>query len=704
MSEEEPSRKREREEEEEGEAGEAVEPLAKQSKADPDSSPAAAAAANEGEISTQSTENPGKGIGDDPPEGEEKAVSTESADGGDTEPAAEASAVEQPPTNDPPSAQETATVAASEAEKAPPENQAYQDPDSQTQTEEEAAPVDPAQSDQPSVAPVSTQPGDAEAPAAAAVVAGSTPVAAGTVPPPVENAVQSSPSGPPPEAAPAPVDPDTIVEEKGELSAFIAGRVIGKGGEVIRDLQARSGATIDVDAAPNGANRIVTYRGPRRKVEFAMQLVQMISNGMPDTDLPLGEATREVLLIPASATGKVIGRGGEMVREMQSRSQAKIDFDHAATADRPEQKQVVVTGTPDAVRKANEMIMFLVANPMLEAMQALNLLVNEKLASGQPWGSGPPYPNLPNAGSNMQPEMLGSYGSPGGYGPDAQYATAPPGHSSYGRAPYSGGSAPGGVGEEVIFAKKQFMGRIIGQKGVTINDLQRRSGTDIQINQAVPAGHDCEIRIRGSRDGIEMVKQMVREIIEIGPNHPYAGGGGGGAAGSYSGGYGGFSGAPYQGGAYNYGGPSYGYPPQQQTQGGYGYPPQGAAGGYGGIAQPAASYQNYGGYPSQEYGVSSSGYAGASASYSGGGYSAPAAGYPPSGYGQSSGYPPQQSSAPPAQQSYGGTAPYSQAPPSYPPVPAPASAWKTATSPDGQIYYYNAQTGETQWEKPAGFP
>jgi rRNA processing protein Krr1/Pno1 len=80
----------------------------------------------------------------------------------------------------------------------------------------------------------------------------------------------------------------------------------------------------------------------------------------------------------------------------------------------------------------------------------------------------------------------------------------------------------------MFFAAKHFMGRIIGTKGVTINDLQKRSGCDIQINQDVAPGRDCEISLRGSRQGIDMAKNMLGEIIETGPNHPYAGGGGGG--------------------------------------------------------------------------------------------------------------------------------------------------------------------------------
>lgn len=126
----------------------------------------------------------------------------------------------------------------------------------------------------------------------------------------------------------------------------------------------------------------------------------MIASGVPDSQLPLGEAHREILIIPASATGKVIGRGGEMVREMQNRSHAKIDFDHAAQVG-PDQKRVIVTGTTQATVKAKEMILFLVANPSMEAMQSLNMLVDDKLRNGGQWGSGPPYPNLPNQGQNM---------------------------------------------------------------------------------------------------------------------------------------------------------------------------------------------------------------------------------------------------------------------------------------------------------------
>ena len=149
-------------------------------------------------------------------------------------------------------------------------------------------------------------------------------------------------------------------------------------------------------------------------------------------------------------------------------------------------------------------------------------------------------------GQNMQPE--GGGGSYGGYDQQHQqppyYGGAMPAMQSYAAAPapyapatpylapaqpiyqqYAaqnpygqfGGTAGGGGSEtEVFFVEKQYMGRIIGKKGVTINDLQRRSSTDLQVNQDVPPGRHCEITIRGSRQAIEMAKQMLTEVIEIG--------------------------------------------------------------------------------------------------------------------------------------------------------------------------------------------
>jgi far upstream element-binding protein len=306
------------------------------------------------------------------------------------------------------------------------------------------------------------------------------------------------------------------------------GRVIGKGGEMIRDLQARSGCRIDVDQnVPEGAPRIITYKGTRTTIDFAKQLVSVLCReGGSEADLPLGQAVKKLVLVPASVIGKVIGRGGEMIRELQSKSSAKVQVDHSIMGD---MRHVNVTGTEQAVAKADEMIQFIAANPAVDAHEAITMLMRDKAATNTPWGSGPPYPNLPNQGAGMPASNDASGGM---YGGGVAYGQQQPVYGGYMQQPQQQAmpygqpfqTGPNGIASEMVPCEKMYMGRIIGQKGVTINDLQKRSGCDIQINQNVPMGQPCEICIKGTMQSIMMAKQMIQEIIELGPNHSYAGG------------------------------------------------------------------------------------------------------------------------------------------------------------------------------------
>ena len=425
------------------------------------------------------------------------------------------------------------------------------------------APVAPVA---PVVAPAPVAPAPvAPAPVAPAPVAPS-PVA----PAPVVPAVVAPAPVVPAVVAPAPVAPtELVLEESGSVPALYVGRVIGRGGETVRDLQARSGCRIDVDQVsetplvqhcvsvcrvvsvhrlgpgssrapfgpvfplrsrdaqnvPRDAPRIITYRGTRAAIDLAKHLVGLLcTEGGDDANLPLGRASRRLVRVPETAVGKIIGRAGEMIRKMQSESQASIQVDHTGGGAEAGRRLVTITGTPDSVAKAEEMVLFLAANPAVDALQALNMLTRDKTQGGGVWGSGPPYPNLPNQGQGMPDQGAAAEGYPGGgYGAPSTGYGGTYGGGTYGPA---GGDAGGGMGpgSDVFPCSKTHVGRVIGQKGVTINDIQKRSGCDIQINQNVPQGQDCQITLRGSREGIEMAKRMLQDIIELGSNHPYAGG------------------------------------------------------------------------------------------------------------------------------------------------------------------------------------
>jgi KH domain/WW domain len=286
---------------------------------------------------------------------------------------------------------------------------------------------------------------------------------------------------------------------------------------------------------------------------------------------------------------------------------------------------------------------------------------------------------------NMQPTgeaPMGYAAAPpgaGGYGYSAPGNPSPyqPPTGAYG-APAGGnlfaGGRPTGPEVEMMYAGKHFMGRLIGSKGITINDLQKRSGCDIQINQNVPPGQDCEITLRGTRQSIELAKSMIGEIQTLGPNHPYAGGNGGQPS------------DPYAGAGYT------GYD-QSQGYGGYQQqPPQPVQPQYGG-------YGGYGQQPNQPApGLMSAPY----------GQPQPAMPYGQPVPGAMSSQPPSQAFGGYGSQPYGGgggAGMYGQqlAPPP-PPVAPPVSDWNSATTPEGQTYYYNTRTNVTQWTKPAGMP
>mmetsp|Transcript_359 Transcript_359/g.741 ORF Transcript_359/g.741 Transcript_359/m.741 type:complete len:600 (-) Transcript_359:198-1997(-) len=454
------------------------------------------------------------------------------------------------------------------------------------------------------------------------------------------------------------------IEEEGELSSLYVGRIIGKGGETIRDLQARSGCHIDVNQnVERGAPRIITYRGRRHEdIHFAKQLVAILctednASLSKHAELPLGRATMKQIQVPESIIGRIIGRGGEMIRELQSKSHARIQVDHSGEAaagmdsSADHGRQVTITGTKDSVAKAEEMIMFLSTHPGLDhGHHPAAVLVRDKDWSDVAWRAANSN-NLPirQQGQQGLPRPADNVATTGGGGPywdggyEGQDHTAVAGYGNYGsqQGIWNDGTnqyaaaAPTSVIMEtdILPCAKADIGHLIGRKGATINDLQRRSNCSIQIDQ-----RDCEINITGPRQGIEMAKQMVRAIIERGSNHPYAGG------------------RRFE----------QHEPSSQQQQQQLGYADQ-------------QHYHQSQVYPNEQYGIMPQ------QQYY--------AGQPMTMYHQQQ---PQQ------QQPY--SIQQQQAQQEYPAQAASSSPWRAATATDGQIYYYNENTLESRWDKPEEMP
>mmetsp|Transcript_15819 Transcript_15819/g.23806 ORF Transcript_15819/g.23806 Transcript_15819/m.23806 type:complete len:457 (-) Transcript_15819:428-1798(-) len=376
--------------------------------------------------------------------------------------------------------------------------------------------------------------------------------------------------------------------EKLEVSPSKVGQIIGSRGAIIQEMQTRSGCKIHVNQDfPEGVNREVTFTGTQEQIAAARKLVDMVLEKGPTAIHMLnGPVITQEIDCPQSLVGRVIGAGGATIRDIQTRCAAKVQIDQDFPEGVP--RKIQITGNQDAVHQASMMIKYVMDN-------------------------GPPGPmGIPSFG------MDGSMGMP--------QQQMPPANSN--------------PGSQIIECAKQYVGRIIGRGGETINLIQGRSGARVQIDQNVPEGTPCKVNITGLPQCVVAAAQMVQEIIANGPNRLSMMGA--------PGGMGGMGGAFYGQQQAPYGMPQYGYPPQQ-----------------GGMYQQQSPYMA----PQQQYG---GGYSQSNASA----YGAGASGW--TGQQQTVQQPAQQQTKPP-------------------PLPA---GWSEHKTEDGNTFWYNSGTGVSQWERP----
>ena len=239
-----------------------------------------------------------------------------------------------------------------------------------------------------------------------------------------------------------------------DCPAGLVGKIIGKGGEVIRDLQLRSGCAIQIDQNfPEGMPRKVTVQGSYQGVEMARHLIQGLLAagpvglmGVVPAVQAAGPQTVQVVDCPQAVVGRVIGKGGETIKLLQAQSGCKIQIDQNFPEGHP--RKITVEGSEAQVR---------------HAVGLIDLKINE---------NGP------------------------------------------------GAAADPGAPQTIIDCPKSVVGKVIGRGGETINQLQIRSGARIQIDQQVPEGHPCKVSISGTPEVIETATRLVNEIIMGGGAFP----------------------------------------------------------------------------------------------------------------------------------------------------------------------------------------
>eukprot|EP01018_Ginkgo_biloba_P010288 Gb_17340 [translate_table: standard] len=162
------------------------------------------------------------------------------------------------------------------------------------------------------------------------------------------------------------------------------GLLIGKGGETIKYLQQHSGAKIqitrDADADPHSSTREVELSGTAENISRAEQLIKdvmaqadaggsgtlaaqgfnTLQSGGEQIQLkvPNNKVGPFILKSDFLQVGLIIGRGGETIKNLQSRTGARVQLIplHLPVGDTSTERTVQVTGSKSQIEAAQEMI------------------------------------------------------------------------------------------------------------------------------------------------------------------------------------------------------------------------------------------------------------------------------------------------------------------------------------------------------------
>ncbi|RWS12606.1 far upstream element-binding protein 1-like protein [Dinothrombium tinctorium] len=169
-----------------------------------------------------------------------------------------------------------------------------------------------------------------------------------------------------------------------------------------------------------------------------------------------GEKTLD-MMIPGSKVGFIIGKGGEMIRNLQERACVKMTVIQQSAEVTEHQKQLRIVGEPSKVDYAKELVNDLLTEKELEFMRLKG---------------------------KAKETFTNDYGT-----------------------------SRGGVVEVPV--PPQYIGLVIGKGGESIKRIQQETGTKIQFDTSKSDAKGNKIcQIQGQTDAVNRAADMVREIID----------------------------------------------------------------------------------------------------------------------------------------------------------------------------------------------
>ncbi|XP_019423653.1 PREDICTED: far upstream element-binding protein 2-like isoform X1 [Lupinus angustifolius] len=232
------------------------------------------------------------------------------------------------------------------------------------------------------------------------------------------------------------------VPRKIEVPNNKVGVLIGKAGDTIKYLQYNSGAKIqitrDADADPHSATRPVELIGSLESIDKAEKLINaviaeadaggspaLVARGISPAQAIVGSEQIQ-LQVPNEKVGLIIGRGGETIKSLQTKSGARIQLipQHLPEGDNSKERTVQVTGDKKQIEIAQEMIKEVMSQPIRPSTSGFG-----QQAYRPPHGPGGP-PQWDQRGSHYGPSAAYNHQHRGTY-PAQNQPYAPPPYGNY---------------------------------------------------------------------------------------------------------------------------------------------------------------------------------------------------------------------------------------------------------------------------------
>ncbi|XP_052794945.1 insulin-like growth factor 2 mRNA-binding protein 2 [Mya arenaria] len=267
-------------------------------------------------------------------------------------------------------------------------------------------------------------------------------------------------------------------------SEFV-GAIIGRSGQTIQNITSQTRARVDVHRAEMSMTpeTVITIKGSPESCAAAcveiMKIVQseassIIKGKGPQDQLGNDRDHPVKVLCPNNLCGRIIGKGGTIIKAFMEESGTHIVVSSANDAAFYADRVVTITGPLDSCRNGLELV--------FEKMRKCAELDQQNFQNLGPYGGGmgPAGPMGPNF-------YQGGRGGGGPYqGPGAPYPVG--GQGMYQGGPGLYGAAPPQPPQQLeityIYIPESTIGAVIGTKGTNIKNIMRLSSARIKILDA----------------------------------------------------------------------------------------------------------------------------------------------------------------------------------------------------------------------------